>query len=321
MIKWICTFLFYITLNAAIYQDEELVKLWSSVADINHPTLEDYQLIDRYLSTGARPYLNLIRESNQIEMYHQRMKSILNFKLVEPENKMPAYEEYAFNIKENSKRRCIVLYSSSNGIYPDKARKLLSEIENCGYSGHVLLRIGGFPNTQFGGLKICHVPYSFKVAFLKEAKLLGFKEILWIDLAIHPLSNFDYVFWQIELNGYFLTYVGSLQDNFSTHLPDAAKALHINTDLYPQIPHISTGMIGLNMEHEQARQLLDIWYRETEKVYPCMTWWPEELSLSVAAWRLECKPNLWFGDLVCLQSEQFQLEKRPKVQFYIDSLR
>jgi len=64
-------------------------------------------------------------------------------------------------------------------------RNLLSELGKCGYRGHLLLRIGGFPNVEKGGLKICHVPYAFKVAALLEARNLGFEEIFgWILLYI-----------------------------------------------------------------------------------------------------------------------------------------
>ncbi len=315
-------FIFFIAANLfALFQDEELEQMWSMIEDINHPTLEEYQLIENYLSAGKRTYLDDLRKSDQIKTHHERLNLILKFKLLGPNQTMPFYKKFDFNITELTERRCIVLFSSANGIYPTKLKKLLKEIEDCGFSGHVLVRIGGFPNTEFGGMKICHVPYSFKVAFLQEAKRLGFKEILWIDLAIHPLNDFETVFSEIQSKGYFFTNVGTLWDNSPTHLPNAAKVLNINPDQYSQIPHISSSMIGLNMENMQAIELLETWYRETEKVYPYITWWPEELSLSVIAWRLGCKPFIRFGNWVCGESEQFQLENRPTIQFYIDALR
>ncbi len=112
-----------------------------------------------------------------------------------------------------------------------------------------------------------------------------------------------------------------LADNGASHLPQAATALGISPDLYDRIPHISSSMIGLNMENEKASLLLESWYRETGKGYPCLTWWPEELSLSAIAWQLGCPPTLPFGDFVCMESEQFQLETRPKVAFYLDAQR
>jgi hypothetical protein len=301
----------------ATFQDAELESVWASIANIDHPTLAEYQLLDQYLSTGARPYLDGLRHSDYVELYRGRLNSILNFRLVGPANQLPLYEKYQFGSSE----RCIVLFGSSNGIYPKKARRLLREIENSGYNGHVLLRIGGFPNTESGGLKICHVPYAFKVAFLQEARELGYKKVLWMDLAIHPLGDFETIFRAIESKGYFFTDIGTLRDNFHSHLSQAALAVDITPDLYQQIPHISSSMIGLNMEDSRAVALLKTWYLQTERVYPNITWWPEELNLSVAAWRLGCTPYTQFGKLVCGESEQFQLENRPEVEFYLDGLR
>lgn len=302
-----------------IYCDEELEWLWGGIQDICNPTLEEYQKIDQYLVSGARPYLDRLRKANPANP--DRLRSILALRLLGLNQEEPVFETHLFDTDESIKKRCIVLYASSNGIYQAKARKLLREIEECGYQGHVLLRIGGFPNTPFGGLKICHVPYSFKVAFLQEAKMLGYEQILWIDLAIHPLENFETVFREIRHTGWFFTNVGSLDDNRPTHLPQAAGNLGITTSLYNRIPHISSSMIGLNMKNTKAIQLLEQWYCETESVYPSLTWWPEELSLSVTAWRLGCTPSTYFGDFVCIESEQFQLENRPNVAFYLDGRR
>ena len=312
------TFLLFLATHlCASYCDAELEQLWSSIQDINHPTLEEYQRIDRYLAAGARPYLDRLRTADPF--CPSRMQSILNFRLVS--HQMPIFEQSDFNLTDSTSGRCILLYSSSNGIYPEKARKLLWEIGQSGYSGHVLLRIGGFPNTQFGGLNICHVPYAFKVAFLQEAKHLGFTEVLWLDLAIHPLADFETIFWAIEQQGFFFTEVGTLQGNRPTHLLQAAEELHITLDLYSEISHISSSMIGLNMENSKALQLLDRWYSAAEQAYPFMTWWPEELSLSVIAWRIGCPPFGWLGSLVCTENELSQLQHRPTVQFYLDAFR
>lgn len=303
----------------ASFGDPEFERVLSMVGDLNHPTLQEYRRIEQYLVSGKRPYLDLLRRSDSFEIYRGRMKSIANFRLLGPGNEPPIFEHHLIN--EPDSLRCILLYSSSNGVYPKKARKLLEEIKNSGYSGHVLLRIGGFPNTPNGGLKICDVPYSFKVAFLQEAKLLGFDNVLWIDLAIHPLGGFDTAFSEIEQNGYFFTTVGTLADNALSHLPQAAAALSVFSDHYDRIPHLSSSMIGMNMNHPKAALLLENWYSATEKGFPCMTWWPEELSLSVAAWRLGCLPTAPLGDFVCGESEQFQLENRPAVEFYLDAKR
>ncbi len=303
------------------YTDQDLEELWSSITDIKNPTLIEYKLIENYFKT-SRPYLDNLRQRALINPgYNPRLNLILNFKLLGPHNEMPLFEKHSFNIKQHSKNRCILLFASFNGIYQDKARKLLAQLEKRGYSGHVLLRIGGFPNTENGDLTLSHIPYAFKLAFLREAKSLGYKEVLWLDTAIHPLTNLETIFQEIKKTGYFFTSVGSLQDNAENHLPEAAVALNLNTNLYPQIPHISSGILGLNMASPKAHALLDTWYEETIKVYPNVSWFPEELSLSTVAFRLNMKPYNWFGHFVCSESELGELKNRPSVILYLDSKR
>lgn len=314
MKKIIYAFL-YIAHSLYAFQDDELEQLWSSIADMNCPTLEDYRAIDRYLQNGKRSYLEPISDLT-------RVSRIRNFQLLGSNGEMPILEVHSFNQKKTSKQRCILLFASHNGPYPDKARRVLAELESCGYSGDVLLRIGGFPNVCNGGLQICHVPYAFKGAFLKEAALLGYKEILWIDTAMHPLTDLENIFSAIREKGYFFTSVGMLSDNGSTHLPGAAAALQINAEFYWMIPHLSSSMIGLNMDNSRSAQLLQQWLDAAGNVYPYITCWPEELSLSVIAWRLGCIPYSWFGNCVCGEHElQLPIVRQRPLQFYIDPIR
>lgn len=311
----ILCFLLFISSSLYAFEDPELSKLWASIRDITHPTLEDYKNIENYLQKDERPYLQPLANLD-------RLVRIRNFQMIGPNQEMPIFETHYLNCDEKSKNRCILLFASSNGIYPDKARRALADLRNCGFSGHVLLRIGGFPNLPNGGLKICHVPYAFKVAFLKEAQLLGYKEVLWIDTAMHPLTNLKQIFGIIKERGHFFTYVGSLSDNRTTHLPDAAAALQITTDFYSTIPHISSSVMGFNMENPRSLQLIDEWLQAAADLYPFMTCWPEELSFSIIAWRLDLKPFTWFGNCVCGQHELEMpiVQKRP-LQFYLDAIR
>lgn len=318
MIKKIILFSFLILCKFGFaFHDPALEQVWASIVDINNPTLDEYRLLEHYLG-NQREFLNI----PNVGGYIGRLNQMRNFKLLGSNGEMPIFERHSFRINKSSKNRCIVLFASYNGIYSEKARCLLNELEQQGYSGHVLLRIGGFPNTQNGGLKICHVPYSFKLAFLQEAKALGYKEVLWLDLAMHPLTNLEMMFSEIKRRGYFFTYVGTLQENEPSHRLEAAEALGITKQMYSHIPHLSSSMIGLNMEDPKALQLLDNWQREIEKVYPCISWFPEELSFSVVAWRLNLKPFSWFGTIACLENElDWIFTERPTIQVYLDSRR
>lgn len=308
------------------YADLELDRLWSSISDINHPTLEDFQLIESYLKDGERPYLDPLHNAKRDESKELRLKRILNFKLIGPGNEMPIFEVHHLNENEETNKRCILLFASHNGkehSYAAGAREVLSELEKIGYSGHVLLRIGGFPHLSGGGLKLCHIPYAFKVAFLQEAKALGYKEVLWLDTSLHPLRNLSVIFKQIQRDGYFFITPGSLQDHASHFPEEIMRRLNIPPSLYPQIPHVAATLIGLDMENERAVWFLDSWLAETEKVYPNVAFFPEELSLSLTAWRLSCKPQCTFGDVICIGHEigRFNVFKdRPNLQFFVGKL-
>lgn len=309
-----CVLLFF-SHSLFAFEDVELAKLWSSIADIANPTLEDYKNIETYLKEGDRPYLKPLVDLD-------RLVRIRNFQLVGIHGAMPIFEKHSINIDEKSKDRCILLFASRNGIYPDKARRALNDLRKCGYSGHVLLRIGGFPNLSGGGLKLCHVPYAFKVAFLKEAQNLGYAQVLWIDTAMHPLTNLEKIFSVIEERGYFFTNVGFLSDNRNTHLSSAAACLDVSTDLYEIIPHLSSSMMGFNMKNPKSVELIDEWLAAAENVYPFITCWPEELSLSIIAWRHNLKPFTWFGNCVCGAHElEIPIVQMRPLQFYIDPIR
>lgn len=296
---------------------KEISSLWASISDICHPSLNDYLLLDTHLKT-KRSYLLFPQDP----LYEFRLSRILGFQLLGPNQELPYFEDICVNVTPKTENRCILLFASRSGIYPDKAQSLIEEIKKNGYSGHILLQIGGFPNTENEGLKLCHIPYAFKAAFIMQAKLLGFKHILWLDLAIHPLNNLEMFFGEIRKRGYLFTTVGSLQDNAPGHLLAAALSLGITPEMYREIPHLASAIIGVNTESEKAMKFLDDWLSEIEKVSPCISWFPEEISFSVTAHRVGCKPLFRFGSLVCNEEETSYLPAQKKtIQAYLDSRR
>lgn len=315
----------------AVYSDPELDKLWSSVSDINNPSLSDYLLIDDYLKNGERPYLDPLRLSMFSEslgsnraVYHRRMDLVLNFKLLGPNQEMPLFEIHKINVRKETEKRCIVLYASQNGPYPERARRFLSDLKKCRYSGHVLLRIGGFPNTPNGGLKICCVPYAFKVAFLREAQILGYSQVLWVDTSLHPLNDLEMLFKELDEKGYFFMSACTVKASFVGHMQPGLKALSVSEASCDQIPHIYSPVLGLGLRHDAASSLLDGWYAETENILPYMTPFHEDLSLSAIAAQLKMIPHFSPGQIICLEREvfePFQLQGRVLLHFYSDSTR
>lgn len=297
------------------YADPELEKLWASISSMNMPTLEDYQKFETYLSKGERPYLDLLRKKMVAQ---NRLKLIQELKLIGPNGEEPIFEIYH---GVNSKK-CVLIFGSYNGVYAEKARNLFEEVLDCGFDGDVLLRIGGYPNTPNGGMKLCHIPYAFKPAFLKEAALLGYSQVLWIDTAIHPLSDLNTIFEEMEIKGHFFVGVGTLGGN--NHFRETSEFLETPVALHGQIPHASSAIFGLDFRHPIAKQLLEVWLSEVEKVLSNINPFPEELCLSIVAWRNGCLPYSQFDKIVCNEREVFelfQLDQKPGLQFYLDSVR
>ncbi len=318
MIKCWVLFIFLTNIYAD-YCDEELEALWYSIADIHHPTIQDYLFIDEYLAEGERPYLNRLQEIGCISD-KVRWDRIHSFRLLGSHRETPLFEKHTMG--ENPvPGRCVLLFASYNHTYPAKAREALANLKACGYQGDVLLRIGGFPNVEHGGLKLCHVPYSFKAAFLKEAELLGYQHVLWMDTAIHPMTDMNEIFSHLDERGTFFNYVCTLKENLPGDLISAAGELGVTLALYDRIYHLHTGLIGLNFQNERARCLLNEWLQACADVWPCMTWFPEELSFSIIAWRLRCRPVMQWENLVCYEEELGDLSYRPDIAFYMDRKR
>lgn len=291
-----------------------LQQLWSAIEDPNNPTLDEYKKIDSYLK-NQRDYLR------PVSIYDdgKRLTHFFQFQLLGPHEEMPLFEKHSFHITEKTKHRCILIYASGNGNYAQRARDLLKELKNVGYSGHVLLRIGGFPNIEHGGLKLCHIPYAFKLSFFNEAKRLHFKEVLWLDLAIHPLTDLDMIFSEIQRNGYFLLRISSLLENREKHLLSAAESIGISYDEYSNISHISSSILGLNMTSSKAIHLLNQWEEYTTQITPCLTWHPDDLPLSIACHKTQCLPFSWYGKIVCAHDEVNWLPfERPSIQTYAE---
>ena len=199
---------------------------------------------------------------------------------------------------------------------------MLKELKDSGYSGHVLVRVGGFPNIANGDLKLCHVPYAFKVAFFREAKELGFKQILWLDSAMHPLTNLELIFREIKEKGYFLLSCQTLAEVRPPPNPEAIKSLCITPEIYSYIPHTPSGVLGINLEKTLGQSFLECWYFETQKVIPCISWFPEELSLAVITWNLGWIPTGCISTYCCNENQlDWAPSQRPLLQVYLDGRR
>lgn len=325
LFKQIIFFYLLIASSLSAYQGEEEVEcVFSKISDIRHPTLQEYHLVENFLKFGERPYLSSLNLENYIPpLYdkaqgHRRMGR--NLKLVGDNNEMPIFEIHHAGSKQNNER-CILLYASYNYPYPEKARSLVFELIDMGYQGDILMRIGGFPNMDQEGLRLCHIPYAWKIAFFHEAKNLGYKQILWLDSSMHPLKDLEAVFAKIDCDGY-LSLDSGVNLNYGYelgyNLKDAIEALHVSVESLNQIPHVNTWAVGFNLNFPLSHEILEEWLEETKKVAPCITWYPEELCFSIILWKHNCRPTMHCGNLVCNRENVYQISHFPTWNFFLD---
>lgn len=100
------------------------------------------------------------------------------------------------------KKRCVVLFSSCNGPYPDMIEELQIGLREVGFQGGIYYRIGGYPSPQGDELKFAGVPYAFKLFMIQEAFQKGFEQVLWLDSASWPLGSIDDLFDEIKKEGF-----------------------------------------------------------------------------------------------------------------------
>lgn len=189
------------------YVDEELLDLWASLSNIYEPTLSDYRLIESYLQFGKRPYLENLPETSWTNIGDEvnlRVQIMRDFRLVGLNGEMPVFEKHDLNVTEETKDRCILVFGSYNSPYPQKVYHILQELKECGYSGTVMIRIGGYPNLSHEGLKSSPFHGRWKLEFFKEARRMGYKKIIHLDTHVHPMCDLSDVFKVMNERGGFL---------------------------------------------------------------------------------------------------------------------
>ncbi|MGL5627185.1 MAG: hypothetical protein ACRDDW_06735 [Candidatus Rhabdochlamydia sp.] len=322
-----------------LYKDNELTALWESLNDLHHPHVEDFIKIQNYLRYGERPYLDVIFDvcvrselRNQIDRslcYYNRILQNVNF--VSLNQELPIFEKRIFGgVSAEDKSRCIILYgtfhANKNPLDTDYIKgifKILDELKQVGYKGHVLYRLGGFPLTDKGSVRFMHIPYAFKLLGFIEASQLGYENVLWIDTSIHPTNDLKEVFAKIQKEGALLLFNGINLDydfNFiQPILPIAAvQSAGLNGCELRQIPHVIATIIGLSFQHQKTHALIKEWYRLTSLTIPAMTLYPEEFLLSVASWRTHNRPNGDTGEYFDLKSAIPFKPRKAKKPFWFD---
>lgn len=270
----------YITLHAEdIYAP---VPVYQQIADIYHPTLMDYKLIQQYLTFGER---------SVIERLDDYKPNARNFKIIgDSSDEVPQSGLVSVNCKSTDRDNCVVLYASFNKNYVRGLKRLLKLISSSDFKGHVLYHIGGWPDVVGGSLVLAHVPYAFKVASLKEAKELGFKRAFWLDTAIVPYVSLNTIFSMIKKKGYFVMGNSHMIGPY-TH-PDVANAFGMPFEETYQIPSCSAGITGVDFTNEKGRTIFERWYQAANNPVAFFSPRSDQNALSIILYQMGISDDL-----------------------------
>jgi hypothetical protein len=224
---------------------------YGQVRDIYNPRPEDYQALQKFLVKARRPILSRLGDME---------KRMRHFCLIgKSDEELPQFGKVAVNCSEDEKENCLIVYASFNKAYPQGLRRLVDLVSKSDFKGHILYRIGGWPNVEEGDLTLAHVPYAFKPCFFREAQRLGYKRVLWLDAAILPAVSLNRFFEEITAKGYFAIGNGQYIAPFMNE--QAAAALEVTLKECAKIPSCSAGIFGVDFSDEKAAGVIFKWHQ------------------------------------------------------------
>jgi hypothetical protein len=245
--------------------------IYDSIKDLRHPTMYEYHRLQKYLSEGMRPRLSCLKDNES---------RVRKFRIIgKSSHERPLYEKVCVNCDENEMTNCLIVYASFNKGFPKGLKRLVDQVASSDFKGHILYRIGGWPNMEEGDLRLAHIPYAFKPCFFKEAKRLGYQKVLWLDTSIKPVISLNHIFQEIEKRGVFTLANGWTVGPFMNN--DAAKALGVTLEEAFHIPSCSAGLFGIDFSNEKASKIFDLWYEKAHDAKPFFSARSDQNVLSV----------------------------------------
>ena len=282
-------------------------SIYRRINDITHPTPSDYRFVQAYLTKGKRDSLEKLGDmQNRI----REMKIIGN-----SSDENPSTGILNINCGADDLENCVIIYTSFNRNYPEGLRRLLQHITASDYKGHILYRIGGWPDEEGGSLALSHIPYAFKPCLFKEAQKLGYKRVLWLDASVTPVASLNEIFAMIEEKSYFAMGNSHMIGPYMT--PQAAAYFGLTLSQTHLIPSCSSGLFGLDLTQEKPKLLLDLWYRAASDKDAFFTPRPDQNSLSILLHQFH------FSDLIDLSRvphAEIGEPVQPDSLFYLDRL-
>lgn len=246
------TLLFLSALKLLASQHSDAI--YNQIKDIKAPSSKDYQLIQDYLDNGFILYRD--------RMIDWRGNPLPRDVKIYSDKKNITYKVKSVNVKKKDRDNCIVLYSTFYENYPDLVSQTYESIINSSYKGHIIYRIGGFPNEQGGDIVKAHLPRAFKVAAFKEAYDLGFKYVLWLNAGMIPMIDLAKIFKRIKTKGVF-GYLLPYNIRMLCHRNEHIHALNISRHSAFKCFSIHSSILGINFEDEKGLAFFNMWYDKT----------------------------------------------------------
>ncbi len=242
-------------LNADSFSDQ----VYAKINDLTNPSDEDYKAIEFYLKYGVRPYVD------RLDPWQYKDKA-RNFKLLPEDGKPIQHEIISVNCEPNDRENCLILYTSCNFNYSQCLLKLVEEIKKSDFVGHIIYRIGGWPNVEEKDLELAHIPYAFKISAFREAHRLGFKRVLWLDSPMRPTVSLNSIFDQITHLGFFTYQSTQLIDDLISDIdkPSTLKALGITADDAKHFYRVVGGILGIDFTNSTAVEIYNEWFYLTK---------------------------------------------------------
>jgi len=252
------------------------VPIYRELSSLTHPTQEDLFKLQNYLRRGNRPILSLLKDYEPNARY---MKIIGKSPLEHPQ-----YGDVAVNCDPEEKENCLIVYATFNKNYPRGLKRLVEFVKNSDFRGHILYRIGGWPNIEGGSLALAHVPYAFKVSFFKEAQAKGFKRALWLDTSILPVVSLNTLFSMIEEKGYFAMGNSHYIGPYMSH--PAIDAFGMTLEEAYKIPSCSAGITGVDFTKQIGVSIINKWYAAAQNKVAFFSPRSDQNALSIILYSL-----------------------------------
>ncbi|MDX8430978.1 MAG: hypothetical protein SNF33_04145 [Candidatus Algichlamydia australiensis] len=249
------------------------------ISDWKNPTVEDFHLLQEYLSHGERPELKWIHTRDG-KLCSRRSERIKKFSIIdENSHKIPLLQTEFINTSPDDRECCILTYTSTNGKFSEGIDEIIRRLRRVGFKGHFLYRVGGWPYIEDGGLELFDVPYAFKPCALMEARKLGYKKVIWIDASMFPSKNLSYLFSHIEQNG-MLFRKDPCPLAMIAH-ERFMKSMNMTLQEVYQTRHIMSGVVGFDFSNKKANKCLTEYYKAAQMREPFFVTTPCQAPLSV----------------------------------------